>query len=116
MWDGEVGGVGVEGMAGGEADGVGTLVRGEGGLGEEVWGGGLGSCLEGGNDVLEGGNLVRGQSFLFVMVGLDILDRVGSHGNHGRISFVVGLEIIDARLEHVNLLLMLDLAGLELSL
>jgi len=45
-----------------------------------------------------------------------VIDLVGGHGNHGRIPFVVGLKVIDVRLEHFNLLLMLSLVSLELSI
>jgi len=58
--------------------------------------------LEGRDGVLEGGNLVRGQGLLFVMVGLKRGDLVGRHSDHGRAHFVVGLKFIDARLWHIN--------------
>jgi len=76
----------------------------------------VGVGLEGGDGVLEGGDLVRGQGLLFVMVSIEKGDLAGSNVNHDCMPFVVGLEVINVRLQHINLLLILDLAGLELSL
>ena len=102
---GEVGGVGVEGwvegwVGGGVAEGFGTLVRAEEGWGGEVW-------------VFV---LREEMVSLKEVILLDVIEVVGGHGNHGRMPFVVGLKVIDVRLEHFNLLLMLSLVGLELSL
>ena len=50
------------------------------------------------------------------VIDLERGDLVEGHGDHGRMPFMVGLKVINVRLEHFNLLLMLSLVGLELSL
>ena len=66
---------------------------------EGGWGEGVGGpCLEGGEGVLEGSNLV------------------GSHGNHGRMPFEFGLEVIGKRLKPFVPLLMLYILLLLLGL